>query len=68
MLPDFLFAVLSQTFHVGGFFSGASPLANDFLSDSSVPCGTCSVTVQQARVSVLADGHPKQRHWAFTNH
>lgn len=36
-LPDFLFAVLTQTSLMGGLFRGAYPLASERLSDSSVP-------------------------------
>lgn len=50
VLRDFLLAVLTQTSHVGGVFRGASPLANEILSDSSMT----GHTVQQRWVfSVL---------------
>lgn len=47
VLRDFLLAVLTQTSHVGGVSKGASALANETLSDSSVT----GRTVQQRRVS-----------------
>ncbi|XP_010778057.1 kinetochore protein Nuf2 [Notothenia coriiceps] len=43
-LPHFLFKILTQTFQVGGTFSGASPLATHFLIDSPLHHRSYSAT------------------------